>query len=410
MKIATALRAPALGFEDAAELVFYNGYFMPGLSRLPRPEDARVYALGSLASLPQGAAAGELRRAIVQALAPFAAALGAERFARGSWFNAVNASLAQDAIIVEFASGARPRAPISVACISCGDSASGEWVVSAPRIFARFAPNSEGALVERHATIGEAPCLSIPSTEIVVEGGARAAYARVQAESRASAHFGSAAAALGRDARLEALQIAVGGRVARQELSIRLAGRGAEAIADGLSLAQGQQHFDHFSSIEHVVGETSSRQLYKGIVADESRLAFRGRMRIEAGAQKSSADQLCQNLSLSKKAEVDARPELEIFADDVKASHGATIGQLDAEQIFYFQARAIDRVEAARALARGFARDVLDRVGDGGVRRLALADVEAKLGGLLDGSLGVLTGRAALAAAPGAGPGKGGAA
>ena len=357
MKIKTVNRFADSGSGD---LVFYNGHFIPELSRLPSDRGVRIVRLAD-------SSAGDLQ--------PFAAAFTASRFASGPWFDALNASFAQDGLVISFAASVRLEAPIILTFIS---SAAAPWTASSSRVLVRFAPLSEGAVVERHVTLGDGPCLTFPSTDVVVEDGARATYARVQAEGPSSAHFGSLLATLGRDAFLESLQVSTGARLSRQELSVRLLAPGGETRVDGLYLTQGTQHVDNRTSIEHVAGETTSAQLYKGILTDESRAVFNGRIRIEPQAQKSNASQLCRNLSLSKRCEIDAKPELEIFADDVKASHGATVGQMDPEQLFYFQTRAISRPEAAQAVARGFAQDVSLRMQNPVVRAFVAREVDGK--------------------------------
>ena len=344
----------------AADVVLYNGCLVPHLTRVA---GVRVWTAADLATDPCR-------------LAPFADRFGDDWLRRGPWFDLVNAAFAQDIALVEFEPDVRIEAPVVITCIS---SAVEGVTVSAPRVFARFARGSEGSIIERHVSVGEARCLSIPSADVIAEPGSRASYARVQAENAECWHFGAWRGVAMRDASIESTQISLGAALARQELLARLEGEGAEAVINGLYLTQDRQRADNRTAIEHVVGHTASSQLYKGIVAGESRAAFNGRVRIEKDAQKSSAAQLCQNLSLSKRAEIDAKPELEIFADDVKASHGATVGQLDPEQLFYFSARAIGPQEASRTLARGFARDVALRARSARIRAIAEADVDAKL-------------------------------
>jgi Fe-S cluster assembly protein SufD len=140
-----------------------------------------------------------------------------------------------------------------------------------------------------------------------------------------------------------------------------LAAPGAEAVVDGLYIENGKQHVDNHTNIEHFVADTRSEQLYKGILDGESRAVFNGRVFIAQDAQRSNSSQLNNNLLLSKRAEVDTKPELEIFADDVKAGHGATIGRLDPEHLFYLRSRAISSDDAVAMLALGFANDLVLR-------------------------------------------------
>ena len=349
MRIATVERRT----EGAgADIVLYNGWFVAGLSRVSAP-GVRVRAVSierasTLAAIESG----------------FASEFGADRFASGSWFDALGAACAQDAVLIEVDPGVRVAAPIVVTCLTSGSAAAGgAWTASFPRVFVRFGRQSEGVVLDRHVSMGDGPAVAAPAFDVVVEEGARASCVRVQAEGAENRHFGSLRATVQRDARFESLQVQLGALLGRQDLTVRLVGQGAETVVNGLYVTEGKQHVDSRTSIEHVVADTQSSQLYKGILSDESRAVFSGRIRIERDAQRSNAAQLCQNLSLSKKAEVDAKPELEIFADDVKASHGATVSQMDPEQLFYFQTRAIDRASAAAALAEGFAQDVILRLG-----------------------------------------------
>jgi Fe-S cluster assembly protein SufD len=270
--------------------------------------------------------------------------------------------------------------------VSSNAQTDGGRVLAAARVLARFGALSEGAILERHVTLGGGECLTVPAVDVRVEAGARVCYSRVQTESEVSSHFSSLSATVARDGVFSSFDASLGGRLSRHELSVRLTGEGAEAAVNGLYLTGGSQHHDHRTSIEHVVGHTTSSQLYKGILAGEARAVFNGRIHITRRAQKSSAAQLCQTLSLSKKAEIDAKPELVIEADDVKASHGATVGQLDPEQLFYFQTRAIGAAAAARALARGFAQDVAFRVPDVPSQDLVARDLDDKLERLIRSS------------------------
>jgi Fe-S cluster assembly protein SufD len=173
----------------------------------------------------------------------------------------------------------------------------------------------------------------------------------------------------------------------REDLDILLTEPGAEALLDGLYLADGKRHVDHSTNVEHIAPHTTSSQLYKGILNDESRAVFNGRVHIHRDAQKSMAAQLNNNLILSKRAEIDTKPELAIDADDVKASHGATIGQIDPEHVFYLLARAILEDDAIKMLAKGFAQDVAFRIQNDVIRPVIEKVVEKRLEKTLEKTL-----------------------
>lgn len=160
------------------------------------------------------------------------------------------------------------------------------------------------------------------------------------------------------------LQVSAGSCLSREDLEVELKFAGAKATADGVYIGKGKQVVDHHTSLSHRVGDTLSQQLYKGILSDESRGVFNGRIAIAKNAKGSNSSQMNRNLLLSKKVEIDTKPQLEIDNDDVKAAHGAAIGRLDAEHIFYLQSRGISKAKAIEILARGFAFDVIDRIED----------------------------------------------
>ncbi len=204
--------------------------------------------------------------------------------------------------------------------------------------------------------------LTNASCEFLIEDSANLEFARVQSESLTATHLGCSRFFLKKNSSLETLSYAAGGILSRHDLEIYCLGEQASAKVNGLTLSSGTQHFDNHTLIDHVVGACNTTQLYKSILDGQSRAVFNGRVHIRAGAQKASSEQLNNNLLLSSKAEADSKPELGIYADDVKATHGSTVGQLDAEEIFYFLSRAIPRAKAIEMLSLGFVKEIIDRV------------------------------------------------
>ena len=199
--------------------------------------------------------------------------------------------------------------------------------------------------------------------------GSRVSHARFNLTQASGVQLGYTQIAQARDSFCETYQFSLSGRISREDLEIRLNESGAEVVLDGLYMTDGVRHVDHSTSVEHAAPHTTSSQLYKGILNDESRAVFNGRVRIHRDAQQVNASQLNNNLLLNKRAEVDTKPELEIDADDVKASHGATIGQIDPEHVFYLRARAIPEKEALQMIANGFAQDVAFRIRNTEIRK-----------------------------------------
>ncbi|TVR04354.1 MAG: Fe-S cluster assembly protein SufD [Deltaproteobacteria bacterium] len=206
------------------------------------------------------------------------------------------------------------------------------------------------------------------SSRVRVGEGAQLTHVRIQAEGTDSRLFANVEVDLGRDATYRSLVLAIGGRLSREDLRVSLNSPGAHADLAAVTLARDRQHLDHNTLIDHRVPDCTSDQLYKNVLSGQGRTVFHGKINVHPDAQRTAAFQLNQNLLLSDEARADTRPQLEIFADDVKCSHGATVGRLADEAVFYLQSRAIGPEAAGRLLVRGFALDVLERIADDGLR------------------------------------------
>lgn len=361
----------------SAELVFVNGRFIPQWSRLS--------SVPGLHILPLAAALRADTPAVQSALIGLRGVFGSSAHKGDeSVFASLNTSLFRDAAVVVAEEGCVASAPVVLTFIHTGQERERTTAVF-PRVIASFGRRSEVHLIENHIGADQSSYLSSGVTDLHLADGSRVSHVKLQREGDSGFHLGTTRSFLGRDSRLESLQISLGAKLSRQDLKVRLAAPGAEAVVDGLYVVRGAQHVDNHTSIEHAVGETTSEQLYKGILDDQSRAVFNGRVWIEKGAQRSHSSQLNNNLLLSPKAEVDTKPELEIYADDVKASHGATIGRLDPEQVFYFESRAIDATSAVAMLAEGFAQEMVFRRGSEAVRRMLRDSVRSAVNGLKAG-------------------------
>jgi len=253
-----------------------------------------------------------------------------------------------------------------------------------PRVLVVLERGAELNLVEEHH--GEGTYLSAPVIEIRLGEGAILHHERVQRESAESFHFSSLRAEVGPGSQYHSRTMTFGARLSRQRPWIRL-GEGAEATLDGLALLDGQQVADTHSYMGHTKPNATSRQLHKCIVDGQARAIFNGQVFVAPGAQGTDAQQQSRNLLLSETARVDTKPQLEIYADDVKCSHGAAVGQLDPEELFYLQSRGLDADDARNLLTYGFAADVLSHIPVASLsrtlRKLVMARTQA-------GSLGEL--------------------
>jgi Fe-S cluster assembly protein SufD len=233
-----------------------------------------------------------------------------------------------------------------------------------PRLHVEVADGVEATLIEEHAAVGEGDRFVCPVTTVAVGANATFTHLRLQREPGDVHHVASLGVQVGRDARYRSLSVALGAALSRLDLRVRLEGPGAETSLDGLYALADRQVSDHHTFVDHAVAHTASRQRYKGLLGGHARGIFHGRILIRHGAAPVSADQGNDNLLLSDDALVNTNPELEIFADDVACRHGATIGRLDADRLFYLRSRGIPRREAERLLVRGFVAEVLEGIAD----------------------------------------------
>jgi Fe-S cluster assembly protein SufD len=229
-----------------------------------------------------------------------------------------------------------------------------------PRHMIRLAHGARLTLVERSG--GEGCYVHNPVTEIHVADGATLTHVRIQTESTAAFHLATIYAAVAAGGTYDSFTLNIGGRIVRTEIHTALNGAGAVAHLNGAQLLTGSQHADFTSVVRHAAPKGTSRQTIKNVLAERSRGVFQGRIEVARGAQGTDGYQMNRALLLSPDAEIDTKPELEIFADDVKCSHGATVGELDADQLFYLRSRGIPDQEARSLLVRAFLAEALDPV------------------------------------------------
>jgi Fe-S cluster assembly protein SufD len=357
-----ALDALDLGLEGHPRLAFVNGRFAPDSTRLD--------------GLPDGVIAGPARAlwphpgAWLEPLLALPAPLADRAFA------ALAVALAADAAVVRIPRGVAVEAPLVVWFAS----APGEDAASAPRLAVELEPGARLALIEVHAgPPGPERQLRNALTEVVVGENAAVEHVRVQLDGPGATHLAHVHARVARDGRYASRAIGLGAAIARLELVATLAGEGAEVELDGLYVAADGQHSDNRTTVDHARPHGTSRELYKGVLAGRSRGVFSGKVVVRKDAQKTSADQKNANLLLGREAEADSKPQLEIEADDVRCSHGSSIGQLEEDALFYLRARGLDAAAARALLVRAFAGEILERVSAEKLRGALLARVLAKL-------------------------------
>lgn len=231
--------------------------------------------------------------------------------------------------------------------------------------------NSQASVVEVHQGSHQDETFANNSASFVLGANSQVFYTKIQAMGKEGSSVENIRAIVKRDARFESVTVDASGKLSRNNIDIVLAEEGAACAAHGLCALSGQERSDTNSFIRHAKGHTESAQLYKGIMADKSNGIFSGVIRMDRDAQLCASEQLNKNLLLSKGAQAHSRPQLEIFADDVKAAHGSTTGQISEEELFYFQARGVSRERAQKLLAHAFLNDVLLKIKNNTIREIA---------------------------------------
>ena len=246
-----------------------------------------------------------------------------------------------------------------------------------------FAQNSTGSVVEYHASQGDADQYANTVVSLVVGDSASASHVRIQGRARNHVQTGRTDVSVGRDACFTSAGFDLGGGLIRNDIVIDISSPGAEISFDGLYLAGEGQHIDNHTRVDHRVGPAVSRQEYRGILNGKCRCIWNGKAIVHEGADGTDADQANHNLLLSDKAEIDAKPELEIYTDDVKCSHGTTVGQLDETALFYLRSRGLDREHATQVLTHAFAAGIVARSPIEAAREEITRLMEARLANMI---------------------------
>lgn len=290
---------------------------------------------------------------------------------------ALNAALVDEGVIVRIPAGAQIEHPIHLVFVSASPAAP---LISSPRIVIEAGAGSHAVVIQDHVSIdGGRPHATNAVTEVRVGENAQLELAILQREDDADIHFSNLAVRQERDSRFASHVVTLGGRLVRNDLTAVLAGPGADCTMNGLYVGSSERLIDNHTLVDHAVPHGTSRELYKGILADSSRGVFRGRVVVRPDAQKTDATQQNPNLLLSDGTEIDTKPQLEIYADDVKCSHGSAIGRIDEEALFYLRARGIGAREARALLTRGFAAEILTALPGVALGEALTADFVARM-------------------------------
>ncbi|NJN89426.1 MAG: Fe-S cluster assembly protein SufD [Leptolyngbyaceae cyanobacterium SL_5_14] len=342
-----------------SRLVFVNGVYQPQLSSVQGlPQDIYVGSLSELLEgKPEGAITpkGELPRIALQSRLPdyLSKQPGAAEL-----FTALNTANLTDAAILWASKNSVIETPIHLLFISTAATP----VFSQPRCLVVAEPSSALTFVEEYVGLDEDVYFTNAVTEVWVEANAQVNHSRIQRESGKAFHIGKTAVSQARDSRYTCNTISLGGKVSRHNPEIFQTGEQTETHLNGLTIALNDQLSDTHSAIAYSKPHGSSRQLHKCIIGDRAHGVFNGKVFVPQAAQLTDAGQLNRNLLLSPKARIDTKPQLEIVADNVKCTHGATVGQLDADEVFYLQSRGIDAASARSLLVYAFAFEVIEQV------------------------------------------------
>jgi Fe-S cluster assembly protein SufD len=270
---------------------------------------------------------------------------------------ALNTAFLQSGVFLWIPKNVKLERPLQITFVADAENGA-----SFPRLLVVAEENSSATVIESFASTNGGKYFTNAIAEIVLKDGAQLEHYRVQRESHNAYHVSTTSAELGRASRYETTSINLGGQLSRHDISVVMDHEGAETAVDGLYFVKADQHSDTHSVIDHKQPHCTSHQLYKGILDGNGRAVFNGKVFVREGAQKTDALQTNKNLLLSEKARVDTKPQLEIYADDVKCAHGAAVGQIDPEELFYLETRGIGPELGRSLLTYGFAEEVIGKI------------------------------------------------
>lgn len=347
----------AVGTLDAAALepytfggawplvVFLNGRYAPALS--------------SIGALPDGVRVMDLATAAVQEPELLARHLGVAAPADRDGFTALNAAFAGEGVLIHVAKEMVIDVPVHILHVT---DAHGAGVMSHARHLLVAERHAKASVIESYVSLADVSYFTNSVVEVSVDDGATLQLLRIQRESPTAYHVGTVEARQGRDSHFMTFTFQTGAALSRSNVFTVLAGEGCGTTLNGLYMLGGTQHGDHQTRVEHVAPNCFSREAYKGLLDDASHGVFNGKVYVHPEAQKTDGKQTNNTLLLSKDAQIDTKPQLEIFADDVKCTHGATVGRIDETSLFYLKSRGVGQLLARQLLMYAFAADVLETI------------------------------------------------
>jgi Fe-S cluster assembly protein SufD len=325
----------------AALLVFVNG---------------RCAAAGSR---PRGAQVASLARALADRSSTVEEHLTRIADAARDPFTALNTAFLSDGAFIHVPDHVVVEAPIHLLFLSTSD---GVPKMAHPRVLVVLGANAQATVVESYGAVGAERYFTNTVTEVIAGANSTVHHYKLQREHTSAYHVGTLYVNAARDATIASHSVAFGGALVRNDINVVLDGEGAGCTLNGVYVSDGERLVDNHTTIDHAKAHCASREVYKGVLADRSRAVFNGKIIVRPDAQKTDAKQTSKALLLSEDAQINTKPQLEIFANDVKCTHGAAVGQMDDEAIFYLRARGLSDAQARHMLIRAFAGDVLQRM------------------------------------------------
>lgn len=335
----------------AAQLVFVDGQFAPALSWI--------------GSLPDNLKISSLKDEITNNSGVLKDHLGSYADLRRDPFCALNTAFAEDGAFVQIGRGTALDRPIHLLYVSTERAVP---TMVHPRNLLLAEREAQAQIVEEYISLGGGIVLSNSVTELVVAENSTVSHYLIEREHPAVFNISTLRIEQNRGANVASHSVLLGGGLVRNNVHPVLAGEGGECLINGLFVGTGQQHLDNYMYVEHTSPHSSSRQFYNGILDGRAHGVFHGRIVVHKNAQKTDAKQTNRNLLLSDDAQIDTKPQLEIYADDVRCTHGATIGQIEEDALFYLRSRGINEVSARRLLLAAFANECVERMNAGVVR------------------------------------------
>jgi Fe-S cluster assembly protein SufD len=350
--------AHVAALEDAYRFVIIDGRFSAELSELEDLEEGL-----SIKPLAEG-------------LDDAQSMLGEQIDLEKPGLNAINTMLMQDGLVLQVQAGKTISKPVELLVISTAEN---QKLASHLRNLIQVEADAEVTLLEHYVSLADTEGFTDVVTEVKLDEKATLNHFKLQHESLAHYHIATLASKQAAGSNWHTNNISLGGKLARNDIHSQLLGEEAHVTLNGLYLVTGEQHVDNHTRIDHAVPNTTSDEVYKGVLDGNSHAVFNGKVNVHKDAQKTDSSQSNKNLLLSRSCEIDTKPELEIYADDVKCAHGSTVGQIDEQHLFFLRARGLDETAARSLLTYAFAVDVLQRIKSAPMRQALSNVIEKRL-------------------------------